>query len=364
VNRVRAADSRLRRDREAGLASTGTVLPIALRPCSENPRSSRRWRLDDFAFIGIVEVSPRMGWRYVMKDSVWINGQIVPRNRAYLDVEDRGYQFADGVYEVIRIYNDRPFTLDAHLDRLERSAGGIRIHVPLARPQLAEEIRKFAAAAKLSDAYLYLQLTRGVAPRNHRFPSQVRPHMLFYLLPLPPAPVPGETAGVKLLSVTDERWPRCWIKSIGLIANVLAKNDALDAGYDEAVFMHEGAVTECSTSNLFAVIDGKLVTHAVGAKVLPGITRLVVFDIAGKLGIEVEERPLSESEVVGANELFITSTTRELAWVARWNQRRVAEQCGPVTLRLHEAFRARVRSETTTGATRANRAADPGRPVV
>lgn len=299
-----------------------------------------------------------------MKDSVWINGQIVPRSDAHLDIEDRGYQFADGVYEVIRIYNNRPFALDAHLGRLERSAEGIKIQVPLARQKLAGEIRDFAAAAKLSDAYLYLQLTRGIAQRNHRFGAQVQPHMLFYLLPLPPAPIPGQTAGVKLLSVVDERWPRCWIKSTALIANVLAKNEALDAGADEAVFVHDSIVTECSTSNLFAVIKGKLVTHPVGAKVLPGITRLVVMEIARKLGIEFEERPLTEAEVIGADELFITSTTRELAWVCQWNELVVARQCGLVTLKLHEAFRARVRSETTTGATRANRAADPHRPVV
>ncbi len=241
---------------------------------------------------------------------------------------------------------------------------GSRFTFLLRRPELAEEIRKFVAAAKLSDAYVYLQLTRGISQRNHRFPAQVPPHMLFYLLPLAPAPVPGKTMGVKLMSVNDERWQRCWIKSIGLIANVLAKNEALDAGYDEAVFIHDGAVTECSTSNLFAAIKGTLVTHSVGAKVLPGITRLVVFDIARKLGVDLEERPLTEAEVISADELFITSTTRELAWVAQWNDRTVARQCGPLALKLHEAFRARVRSETTTGAARANRAADPHRPVV
>jgi D-alanine transaminase len=299
-----------------------------------------------------------------MKDSVWINGRIVPRQEAHLDIEDRGYQFADGVYEVIRIYNNRPFTLDEHLQRLERSAGGIKIRVPLAPQQLAAEIKSFITGTRLHDAYLYLQLTRGVAPRNHRFPEQAKPHMLFYAVPLPPAPIAGEGEGVKLLPVADERWKRCWIKCIGLTANVLAKNEALDAGCDEAVFVHGDIVTECSTSNLFAVINNKLVTHPIGSKVLPGISRLVVFDCARRLGIEIEERTLREEEARRADELFITSTTREIGWVARWNQTYIGQgRCGPMTFKLHRAFRDRVRAETAPApaSTRANRGAGQDR---
>src|SRR3954447_16271451 len=120
-----------------------------------------------------------MGGGDVMKDSVWINGRIVPRREAYLDIEDRGYQFADGVYEVVRIYNNKPFTLEEHLQRLERSAGGLKIDLPLGQGELAGEIRRFITGTRLHDAYLYLQLTRGVAPRNHKFPEQAAPHMLF-----------------------------------------------------------------------------------------------------------------------------------------------------------------------------------------
>jgi D-alanine transaminase len=147
--------------------------------------------------------------------------------------------------------------------------------------------------------------------------------------------------------VRDERWHRCWIKCIGLIANVLAKNEATSTGYDEAVFLEDGIVSEGATSNIFAVRGGKLVTHPVGTKVLPGITRLVVFQLAEKLGIPIDERPLREDDVLRADELFITSTTRELAWVARWNDRYIGQgKCGPITTKIHRAYRDRVRAET------------------
>src|SRR5439155_25292989 len=196
------------------------------------------------------------------------------------------------------------------------------------------------------DGYIYLQLTRGVAPRNHRFPASPTSTLLFYAKPLPPPPVPGEGEGVKLLPLPDERWKRCWIKSIGLIANLLAKNEAIDQGYDEAAFVENAIVSECATSNLFAVLGGKLITHPLGAKILPGITRQVVLDCAAATGVPVEERPLREEECQRADELFITSTTREIAWVARWNDRYIGQgKCGAVTQRLQRAFRERVREE-------------------
>jgi D-alanine transaminase len=148
--------------------------------------------------------------------------------------------------------------------------------------------------------------------------------------------------------VPDERWHRCWIKSIALLPNVLARNEAADRGYDEAAFVADGGVvTECAGSNLFAVVGGRLVTHPVGPRVLPGITRLVLIDVAARLGIGVDERPLRAAECVAADELFVTSTTRELGWVARWADRRIGDgRCGPLTRRLHESFQHRVAAET------------------
>jgi D-alanine transaminase len=283
-----------------------------------------------------------------VSELIWFNGEVGPLSEAKLSVEDRGFQFADGVYEVIRLYNGRPFTLDEHLARLERSAGGIKLALPMEAGELGAEIRKFIPRTAVREGMIYLQLTRGAAPRNHRFPETPATTLLFYARPLPPVNEPGEGEGVKLLAVEDERWKRCWIKSIALLPNVLAKHQAIEQNCDEAVFIDRETVSECSTSNLFAVIAGKLITHPVGSKVLAGITRAVLLEIAAKLNLPVEERALREEEARRADELFITSTTRELAWVARWNDRYIGQgKCGPLTIKLHRAFRERVRAQTT-----------------
>src|SRR5437016_7648771 len=242
-----------------------------------------------------------------MRESIWLNGEILPLAEAKIGVEDRGYQFADGVYDVIRIYNNRPFTLAEHLRRLERSCADIELPHAFDRDHLSAEITKFIEREDLPDGMVYIQVTRGAAPRNHIFPESVEPTILFYTRALTPMDAPGEGMGVKLRSVPDERWKRCWIKSIALLANVLAKNAAVAAGADEAVFVENGIVTECSASNLFAVIKSEAITHPVGPKVLPGITRLLLLDLAKQIGVPLIERPLRESEAVSADELFITS---------------------------------------------------------
>ena len=288
---------------------------------------------------------------------VWLNGSIVPMSEARVGVEDRGYQFADGVYEVVRFYNGRTFTLREHMERLARSAEGLHLKLPMSVDAIGQAIETFIPRAGLRDGTIYLQATRGVAPRNHLFPKDAGSTLLFYAKPLPPPNEPGQGEGVKLLAVEDERWKRCWVKSIGLIGHVLAKNEAAAKGFDEAAFVEHGLVSECSSSNLFAVLNGKLINHPVGSKVLPGITRLVVLQCAEQLGIAVEERPLREEEVRRADELFITSTTREIAWVARWNDRYIGQgKCGAITMKLHRAVRERVRAETT-GAVRKSDAA-------
>jgi D-alanine transaminase len=281
-----------------------------------------------------------------MTDLIWLNGETIPMADARLGVEDRGFQFADGVYEVIRLYGGKPFTLAEHLDRLRKSAAGIQLAMPLTPEALAAEIRKFIPRTGTGDGMIYLQLTRGVCPRNHLFPETCKPTLLFYARALPPVPAAGTAEGAKLWSVVDERWKRCWVKSIALLPNVLAKNAAVAAGADEAAFVEDGVVTECSASNLFAVVGGRVVTHPVGPKVLPGITRAVLLDIASELGIGVDERPLREDEARRADEVFITSTTREISWVSTWNGQPVgtARGCGPVTRRLHEALQRRVRA--------------------
>ena len=285
-----------------------------------------------------------------MPELIYLNGKVLPLADATIGVEDRGFQFADGVYEVIRIYDGQAFTLTEHLDRLERSAAGIEIKPPLSADELASAIRGVIDQSGTLHGMVYVQLTRGCCARNHVWDDQTPPTLLFYTRELPQS-VPVEDAlGVKLITRQDDRWAHCWIKSIALLPNVLAKNVAHRAGADEAVFVHNGMVTECCSTNIFAVVGNKLITHPVGSKVLPGITRAVLFQLAGSAEVEMIERPLAEQEAAGADELFITSTTREINWVSHWNDRQVASGPGPVTRRLHKALRARIARDTRPAA--------------
>ena len=270
---------------------------------------------------------------------VWFNGSIQPLSQTRIGLEDRGFNFADGVYEVVRFYRGKPFTLTEHLDRLVRSAEALQLKLPLPIARLGEEITKFITKTAIPEGMIYLQLTRGESPRSHPFPADSKPTLFFYARALPAPWQPGEGDGCKLMSVPDERWHRCWIKSLALLPNVLAKNQAIEAGHDEAVFVHDGKITECSTCNIFCVKEGKLFTCAVGPKVLPGITRLVVFHLARELNLQVEERSLPLAEAQKADEVFITSTTREINWVKQWDHQPIGQgDCGPITHQLHAAY--------------------------
>jgi D-alanine transaminase len=289
-----------------------------------------------------------------MTQWIWMNGQTIPMDQARIGVEDRGFQFADGVYEVIRVYEGQPFALNAHLARLWNSAAGIRLNLTIAADELAAAIRKFIELGGVREGMIYLQATRGVAPRNHAIPEGVQPTLLFYSRPLEPMAAPGQV-GVSLISVEDERWKRCWVKSIALLPNVLAKTAAIEAGADEAVFvdggvMQSGVITECCASNFFAVMNGALVTHPVGARVLPGITRALLLDLARGQNIPVQERPLTLAQAKGADEVFISSTVREINFVHAWDGVRIADgRPGPVTLSLHRALHGRIREECPMG---------------
>lgn len=281
-----------------------------------------------------------------MSELIWINGTIMPLSEARIAVEDRGYQFADGVYEVIRIYNGKSFELDAHLRRLQRSAEGIRLTIPLDQSQLYRQIHDLIAQSGLVEGMIYLQLTRGTAKRSHAFPP-CRPNLLFYTRQLPEITPVDDRQGVKLLPVDDERWKRCWVKSIALLPNVLAKDQAITQGFDEAVFVENGIVSECSSSNVFLVKDHTLITHPVGEHVLPGITREVILKLASSLDIAAVERPAYQEEFLSADEVFISSTTREISWVVQWAQRTIGSgRRGPVTLQLERALRESIQQKT------------------
>ncbi len=277
-------------------------------------------------------------------DLIWYNGLVMQRAHARIGVEDRGFQFGDGVYEVIRIYGGRCFAIHEHLDRLDRSSQAIRISLPMATAQLAHAIEAFVTSTGVADGMVYIQLTRGEAPRAHPFPKDVKPTLLFYVRKLPPVGYPEDIPGVKIVTVEDDRWHKCWVKSLCLLPNVLAKQHAIEAGADEAVFNYNGVVTECCATNIFFVIGGKVYTHPVGEKVLPGITRMILRQVAEQIGVEIIEKGVELGEAKAADEIFLTSTTRELHWVSHWDGAPVKPgRAGEITYKLHEAFQQRVK---------------------
>ena len=282
-----------------------------------------------------------------MAEYIWLNGEVLPMGEARIGVEDRGFQFADGVYEVVRFYGGKCFTLDEHMSRLEKSAGALRIPLPLPLPALKSAITDLVRRNAELEGMVYLQLTRGEAERSHPFPKHAKPTLLFYTRALPPVWQPGEGQGVKILSIADERWNRCWVKSLALLPNILAKQEAVEADCDEAVFILDGVVTECSTCNIFFVKGSKLHTHPAGSRVLPGITRHVLTGICRDLGIELIEQGMPADDAHHADEIFVTSTTREVNWVRQWDGKTVGSgKCGRLTHALHGAYRKMVLAQT------------------
>ncbi|HVT90838.1 MAG TPA: aminotransferase class IV [Tepidisphaeraceae bacterium] len=277
----------------------------------------------------------------------WMNGKVMPLSEATISVEDRGFQFADGVYEAVRLYNGRSFELNAHMQRLQRSSEGIRLSLPIAQEKLADEIVKLVAHSGVKDGWVYLQITRGPGPRYHVFPKDSQPTVLFYVRALPPISELEKRRPYKLISVPDDRWNKCWIKSISLLENVIVRNIADQAGADEAIFIHNGTVTEGSSSNIFMVSGNKLITHPPGARILEGITRDVILECAKQIGVEVLEQAMPLHEAQQSAEVFITSSTREIVWASQWDDFKIGDgSCGPVTRKLHDAYRARVRKAT------------------
>ena len=269
---------------------------------------------------------------------VWLNGAFVPLSEARVSVEDRGFQFADGVYEVVACAGGAFLDLDAHLARLERSARALDIPLPLDRPGLAALCREVQARNALEDAMIYIQLTRGVAQRAHAARPE-RPTLLVMARPLP-RPDPEHLArGVAAVTLPDIRWRRCDIKSIALLANVLARQEAERRGAFEAFWLDErGHLLEGAATNAFAVIGGVLTTHPEGPRILGGITRNRVLALARALGIPVRERPWSPLDP-GLSEMFLTSTTNLVLPVVRLDGRAIGDgRPGPVARRLRRAM--------------------------
>ena len=282
-----------------------------------------------------------------MPNIAYVNGHFSPLEEATIPIEDRGFQFGDGVYEVVRTYGGVPFRLYDHLSRLESSARAVSIPVPLSRTDWEALIREGVQRSEFAACLVYIQLTRGVAPRAHLFPSPAKPTVVMTFRAIPETDGALQQRGVPVVTLPDLRWGRCSIKSLNLLANVLAKQEARDAGAMEAILVKDGLVTEGCSSNVCLVRDGTIITPPLSDQLLAGVTRAVVLELARKHGITVDEREVPEEELTRGEELFLIGTTIEVLPVSTLNGVSVGNRMpGPVTQTVSEAFRRCILSET------------------
>jgi len=268
-----------------------------------------------------------------------VNGQIVDRSRAMVDIEDRGYQFGDGVYEVIRVYNGKLFTPAEHLERFAGSLHKIGIVPPYTNDELLKILQELVEKNQLQLGIIYMQMTRGAAPRDHAFPKgKVSPALTAYTKETP-RPVSYSASGGTAILTEDIRWLRCDIKSLNLLGNVLAKQKASEQNCYEAIQYRGETVTEGSSSNIFMVKDGVIITHPSTQLILKGITKDVVFNICEQKNLRIEERTFSPQELISADEVFLTSTVSEVLPIITINGKQIGGGTpGMITRKLQAYF--------------------------
>ena len=270
--------------------------------------------------------------------TVYLNGEFLPLAEARIPVLDRGFIFGDGVYEVIPVYSKKPFRLNEHLKRLQASMDGIRLVNPHGAESWRTLIGKLVAAQGFDDQSLYVQVTRGVAPRDHAFPKGVGPTVFMMANPLVTPPQALKATGVCAITASDNRWLRCDIKAVSLLPNVLLRQRAVDADCAETILLRDGFLTEGAASNIFVMKNGVLLAPPKSNLMLPGITYDVVLELAVMHGIPHEVRAISEAEVRSADELWMTSSTREVLAITQLDGQPVGDgQPGPEAQRM-DAF--------------------------
>jgi D-alanine transaminase len=272
-------------------------------------------------------------------DVALVNGRFMPLADAMVSIEDRGFQFGDGVYEVVRTYRGRPFELDSHLTRLDRSAQALDLPQPYPHQQWRQFILEGVRQAAYPEVKIYLQITRGVAPRDHAYASDLVPTVVMTVRELRPLNLSVQAAGVDAMTIEDIRWGRCDIKSVNLLANVLARQQVKQAQMFEAILVKDGEVTEGAVSNVMVVRNGTLITAPEGPRILSGVTRAVVLQLARQEGLPVQERYVARQELYDAAEVFLTGTTVEVLGVVRIDGKTIGGgKPGPLTQRLARKF--------------------------
>ena len=275
-----------------------------------------------------------------MPEIAYVNGEFLPLERATVRVEDRGFQFADGVYEVVRTYGGKPFATDAHLARLFRSLAAIEINVLLTVEQLNSIIEEGVQRAGFAEAIVYLQITRGCAPRHRGVPKDTKPTVVMTVRELPAHAAKLPAMGSAVITLPEFRWARCDIKSIALLPSVLAYQAAKKAGASDAIFVQEDdTVNEATAGNVFLVSPGRLRTPPKSTHILAGVTRDKLLEAARAAGIETVEERITKADLYAAEEIFLTSTTSEVTPVVTVDGKQIGTgKPGPVSAKIYEQF--------------------------
>lgn len=271
-----------------------------------------------------------------MGEIAFYQDRFVPVDEKVVPIQERGHQFGDGVYEVVRVYKGKPFLLKEHMERLIKSAQAIHLTLPYSREKIEEIILEGLNRSELMDAEIYFQITRGIYSRQHHYPD-VPAIFSMVVRPAKKMVAGDKEKGVSVITTADERWLNCYIKSLNLLPNVMAKQKAIVNGCSEAILVRDGVVTEGSSTNVFVVKDHTLYTHPATKQILHGITRAQVIQLAEKLGIPVVEEAFDLEFLKNGDEVFITSTTIEVMPVRQIDEVELPKD-NPVTKKLMAAY--------------------------
>ena len=270
---------------------------------------------------------------------VYLNGNFMPLDEARVPVLDRGFIFGDGIYEVIPVYGGNILRLQGHLDRLDYSLEGIRMSSPLSHAEWKKVLNELIAKNGGGDLQIYMQITRGVAPRDHGFPKNLTPTVFAMCSPLKPLPEHFTKQGARAITTEDIRWQFCHIKLTSLLANTTLRQFAIDRNADEAILYKDGKITEGSASTVFAVMDGVLVTPPKDKCILPGITRELILEICAKNNIRCTEQNIPFEKLAGCDEIWVTSSLREIVPVTTLDEKPVGKGVpGPVWQKVYALF--------------------------
>ena len=276
----------------------------------------------------------------------YVNGVYERASEAAVSIEDRGYQFADAVYEVWSVFDGRLADLAGHLNRLERSLSELQIAMPMPRTSLLVVLNEVVRRNRIREGLVYLQVSRGVAPRDHVFPVNVRPSVVITAKPVDRDAAARKAAvGLKAISMPDIRWGRCDIKTVGLLPNVLAKQRAKEQDAGEVIFVDsDGFVTEGGSTNVYIVVDGVIKTRSLTANILPGVTRLNLLPLISESGIELREESFTLEAAKTAAEVFITAATSLVMPIIAIDDHKIADgKPGPIACALREVYIERAR---------------------